>query len=78
MDAILDTISELVGIDRDELKQRPTEYGLGKLELWDSLIHLAIMTEIEDKFEIELTVEEMEALSDVASILNFIESHRSK
>jgi acyl carrier protein len=46
------------------------------LAAWDSLGHLNLVLELEQEFGISLAPEEVERMSDVATILNVIETAR--
>ena len=39
---------------------------------WDSLAHLNLMSEIEDEFDIEISIEDMSKLTSFQSVLNFL------
>lgn len=42
---------------------------------WDSVGHMALIAQIEDDFEVELTTEEVVALSNVAKAKEILTSH---
>ncbi|MBF9053379.1 hypothetical protein LSUCC1028_03915 [Rhodobacterales bacterium LSUCC1028] len=39
---------------------------------WDSLAHLSIMTDIEDEFDLEIDIDEMESLTTISKIKAFL------
>lgn len=39
---------------------------------WDSLVHLSIMTDIEDEFDLEIDIDEMENLTTISKIKAFL------
>ena len=39
---------------------------------WDSLVHLSIMTDIEDEFDLEIDIDEMENLTTISKIKSFL------
>lgn len=65
-------VSEYLSIPYESLVQSPHEFGITKPSLWDSLAHLAIMTELEEILDRELSIEEMEELSTLDKILQKI------
>ena len=61
-------ISEIAKIEAADVLADPSGFGMSKTVGWDSLAHLSIMTAIEDEFDIELSIEDMEALDTAEKI----------
>jgi len=70
---VIQVIANIIKVTPDEISANVEEFSLGKVSGWDSLAHLAIMTEIEDEYDLDLSIDEMEELDSVVKILNFLE-----
>jgi len=70
---VIQVIANIIKVTPDEINANVEEFSLGKVSGWDSLAHLAIMTEIEDEYDLDLSIDEMEELDSVVKILNFLE-----
>lgn len=70
---IIQTIANIIKVTPDEIRADIEDFSLGKVSGWDSLAHLSIMSEIEDEFDLDLSIDEMEHLDSVTKILSFIE-----
>jgi acyl carrier protein len=46
------------------------------VENWDSIQHLSLMLALEEEFDLRLDVEDLEALTSVAAILDFVKASR--
>lgn len=67
---LINTVSDIISVSADEIQNNPSSFGIGKPEAWDSLAHLAIMTEIEDLLNEELSIAEMESMNNMQKILD--------
>jgi acyl carrier protein len=67
---IIEIISEIVRVDSDYVRSKPNSVGLNITKGWDSLAQLSIMTAIEDEFDIEMSIEEMEELDLAQKIID--------
>ncbi|MDC0953302.1 acyl carrier protein [Porticoccaceae bacterium] len=72
-DNVIQVIANIIKVTPDEIAADIGGFSLGKVSGWDSLAHLAIMTEIEDEYDLDLSIDEMEELNSVAKILKFLE-----
>ena len=70
---VIQVIANIIKVTPDEINANVEEFFLGNVSGWDSLAHLAIMTEIEDEYDLDLSIEEMEEMDSVVKILNFLE-----
>ena len=61
-------IGEIAKIEVGELIADPGGFGMEDTTGWDSLAQLLIMTAIEDELDIELSIEDMEALNTAEKI----------
>tara|TARA_B100001093_G_scaffold490523_1_gene529635 strand:- start:341 stop:583 length:243 start_codon:yes stop_codon:yes gene_type:complete len=73
-ETIIDIISEIIKVDSAEIAQDPSSFGLGETDGWDSLVHLEIMTALEEEYDIELSIEDMEATDTAEKILRYFET----
>ena len=67
---IIGFVSDAISVPADDIRKNPSSYGLGATVSWDSLVHLAIMTELEEILGEEISIEEMEELKDMQTILD--------
>jgi acyl carrier protein len=64
-------LADLLDVNQDEISVTTTREHL---ENWDSIQHLSIMMALEEEFDLRLDVDDLENLTSVAAILEFIES----
>lgn len=64
-------LADLLDVNQDEIGVTTTREHL---ENWDSIQHLSIMMALEEEFDLRLDVDDLENLTSVAAILEFIES----
>lgn len=66
---VLEIMQAVFGIDdiTPEVSQK-------NCERWDSLRHLTMASELEDKFDIELEPEEIAEMTDFSHVINMINS----
>jgi len=69
---LFDIVGDILSMNPSEVEENASELRLGSPEAWDSLSHLAIMTELEDALNRELTIEEMEDLNSLDKIMVFL------
>ena len=63
-------IAKLFDVDETYLSLNSSPH---EIEKWDSLGHMNIVAAIEEEFEIELTDDEIDAMANIASIINIVE-----
>jgi acyl carrier protein len=71
-DKIVEIISNILRVDKKAVLENMDDYALGKVSSWDSLSHLAIMSEIEQYLENELSIDEMEELNSANKIIKYV------
>ena len=69
---IISIIANIIKINPDEISSNIDDYYLGSTAGWDSLAHLSIMTELEDDYDLDLSIDEMENLDSVKKIIDFL------
>tara|TARA_B100001971_G_scaffold203598_1_gene218692 strand:- start:33 stop:245 length:213 start_codon:yes stop_codon:yes gene_type:complete len=68
-------MSEKLSIPKEEINDE-TAYNVAKN--WDSINHLAIVSELEDAYGIELDVDEITAMENVKVIKDILTKHGIK
>ena len=61
-------ISDIIKVEAAAVILEPASFGMMVSPGWDSLAQLAIMTAIEDELEVELSIDDMEALTTAEKI----------
>tara|TARA_Y100001954_G_C15829355_1_gene614235 strand:- start:12713 stop:12958 length:246 start_codon:yes stop_codon:yes gene_type:complete len=69
----LSSVSGLLSISIEDLKESPCDHSMSSNALWDSLSHLAIMSELEEVIGSELSIEQMQQLDDMKKIFDFLD-----
>lgn len=69
MEEFLIFIASILGIKRSELTE-DTSYG--SIEQWDSLMHIRLIAEIEDKYDADIPMDEVENIKKIKDFYNFI------
>ena len=69
---IISIIANIIKINPDEISSNIDDYYLGSTAGWYSLAHLSIMTELEDEYDLDLSIDEMENLDSVKKIIDFL------
>jgi acyl carrier protein len=67
-------ISKVLGIDISEVND---DTGSGNTDSWDSFNALVIVTEIENQFDVQLTVDESFSFSCVKDIKKILTKHEA-
>jgi len=76
---IIEIISDILRVDKKIVSENLNDYALGRVSGWDSLSHLAIMAEIEQYLDHELSIDEMEDLNSANNIIEYVlEKNKSK
>ena len=72
-DKMLAAVSEIINVPVSALSSAPENYRLSDPTAWDSLTHLAIMTELEALSGREVSMDDMERLDTLVKIIDFLE-----
>lgn len=67
---VIEIVAATCEVDKSEVTGDST---VGDFPAWDSMGHLAILTAVEENFEISFEPEEMMELEDVNDIVNAVE-----
>jgi len=70
---IRELVSEVFGIDEDEVTLELSQQTLDK---WDSLNHLKLITAVEEEFNINFTMDDIEEISNVAKLVEVIGKYK--
>ena len=69
---VIRIIARNLNSDSINIEDEVNRKGFGVTDGWDSLVHLSIMTDLEDEFDIEIDIDDMENLIDVNSIVAYL------
>lgn len=72
-DKLIAAIADIISVPESLLASTPEKYGLGNPNAWDSLTHLAVMTELENISGREVSMDDMENLDNLVKIIEFLE-----
>lgn len=67
---LLEFVSELFAVEKDSLK---LETGPGDFPEWDSLGHLNLLTELEEKFNITFDMDETMSIQSISDLKKTLE-----
>jgi len=70
LDEIRKLMSDLFNVPESDIN---AEFEIGSSDRWDSLTHMELITAIEQKYEVEFTMDEvveMTSVSAICSVLN--------
>ena len=71
MQDFISFIAEIMEVNPSELNE-DTAYGA--FEKWDSLMHMRLVMEIEDKYDIEIPIEEIPNIKKLKDFYKYIEA----
>jgi len=74
-DKLIMALSDILSVPVADLEADPSAYSLSNPVSWDSIAHLAIMTELEELLGRELSMDEMEEMDTLEKILNLLSAH---
>ena len=69
MNEFIKFVASLFGVDYKSLKP-DTSYG--SLERWDSIMHLRLVMEIEENYEIEIPIDDVPNLKTISDFYKYI------
>jgi acyl carrier protein len=69
---LIAAISDILSVSVEEIRENQGDYKILNPVSWDSLAHLAIMSEVEEILGRELSIDEMEELDTLPKILELI------
>ena len=62
-------ISQILNMEVSLVIEKKNKLAFNETPEWDSLAHLSIMTELEDQFDLDLEIDDMEKLTTIPKIL---------
>ena len=68
---VFEVIAEVCEVDKSEVT---LESSVGDFPTWDSMGHLAILSNVEEAFDISFDPEEMMELEDASDIIKAVEA----
>jgi len=66
---IMSLLSTTLGIPQEQLSE---SLSMEQVDIWDSLTHMDLIAAIENEYRIELTADDIVAMTDVGSILRIL------
>lgn len=69
MQEFINFIAEIMGVDASTLSE-DTAYG--QIEKWDSLMHLRLIMEVEDKYDTEIPIDEVPNIKTLRDLYGYI------
>jgi acyl carrier protein len=73
MQSFLEFVSEILGVNVEEISE-DTEYQ--SIPQWDSLMHLRLVAEIEDKYGVEIPLDEVPDIKTLADFFSYVKGDR--
>ena len=73
MQSFLEFVSEILGVNVEEISE-DTEYQ--SIPQWDSLMHLRLVAEIEDKYGVEIPLDEVPDIKALADFFSYVKGDR--
>lgn len=71
MQDFMSFVAKVMEVDSSELSE-DTAYGI--FEKWDSLMHMRLVMEIEDKYDTEIPIEEIPNIKTLKDFYKYIEA----
>ncbi|MDH5377570.1 MAG: acyl carrier protein [Gammaproteobacteria bacterium] len=71
-ETVIEIVSEVFGVDEDDVSESSSPETIDN---WDSMNHLKLVTAIEEEFSINLSMSEIESITDVKSLMEVVASH---
>ena len=68
---IIEIVASVCGVEKEDVTEKST---VGDFPAWDSMGHLAILSAVEEAFEISFEPEEMMEIEDVNDIVKAVEA----
>ena len=65
-------VAKNLNLDASLIEEGTLQLEFNVTPEWDSLVHLSIMTDIEDEFDLEIDIDEMENLTTISKIKAFL------
>ena len=69
---VIEIVANNLNLDALEIENNSIRVAFNETEGWDSLAHLSIMTDLEDEFDLEIEIDEMEELIDIDKIVQYL------
>jgi len=72
---VMQLVSDALGIPRDFVKE---DLAYGDVPEWDSMGHMNVMMELEDRFGVEITTDTIAQLTSIPVITAYLEGRRNE
>lgn len=70
MNKFIDFISSIFEVDPSELSE---DTAFGQYEKWDSLMHMRLVMEIEDEYNVEIPIDEVSNIKTLKDFYQYIQ-----
>lgn len=70
MQGFLDFVANVMGVDCSELSE---ETAYGEFEKWDSLMQMRLVMEIEEKYGVDIPIEEVSRIKRLKDFYEYIQ-----
>jgi len=71
-ESIKEIVSEVFGVDEEDVTP---DTSPETIDNWDSMNHLKLVTAIEEEFSINLTMNEVESITNVGTLMDVVQSY---
>lgn len=71
-DKVIEIVARNLNLDARDLKNDCVKVVFNETMEWDSLAHLSIMADLEDEFDLEIDIDEMQGLIDISKIVEYL------
>ncbi len=70
MEEFIKFAAEVMEVDPSELSEDTT---YGEFEKWDSLMHMKLVMEVEEEYDVEIPIDEVPQINKLKDFLKYIE-----
>jgi acyl carrier protein len=74
MDEFLDFVSVILGVDKESISME-TQYGT--IPEWDSMSHLRLVAEIEDKYDVSIPFDRVWQIRSLSQFYDYVKGKES-
>ena len=71
MEDFYDFVAGVMGVDASEIN---VDTRQGEFEKWDSLMHLKLIMEIEEKYDVEIPIDKAASISTLGELHTIVEA----
>ena len=71
MQDFINFIADVMEVNADTLTE---DTGFGTIEKWDSLMHMRLVMEIEEEYDVEIPIDEIPSIKTLKDFYKYIEA----